>query len=78
MAFEFARSVIRSPMAYLKNWRGLASTRREMLKYKKENPACEGCGRTKGVEVHHIEPVSVNPERADDPDNLISLGRPCR
>ena len=41
-------------------------------------PACEACGRTRNVEVHHIIPVAVNPRRKLDPDNLMTLcATPC-
>jgi len=42
------------------------------------NPSCAACGRTKKVEVHHIEPVHCNPDRELDPENLITLcDDPC-
>jgi predicted restriction endonuclease len=36
---------------------------------------CQGCGRTGGLDLHHIVPVSRGGE--DDPMNLISLCREC-
>ena len=39
----------------------------------KEHPSCAACGRSKKVEVHHIEPVHINPDRELDPSNLITL-----
>lgn len=43
-----------------------------------ENPACAACGRSKNLEVHHIEPVHLNPDRELDPSNLITLcSDPC-
>lgn len=39
----------------------------------KQYPSCAACGNTDGLEVHHIEPVSVNPDRELDPTNLITL-----
>lgn len=43
-----------------------------------EFPYCAACGRSKKVEVHHIEPVHINPERELDPNNLITLcDDPC-
>lgn len=39
----------------------------------KNNPHCAACGRKDSPEVHHIEPVHVNPERELDPSNLITL-----
>lgn len=41
-------------------------------------PNCAACGRDKKLEVHHIEPVHLNPERELDPSNLITLcDNPC-
>lgn len=43
-----------------------------------ENPCCAACGRTKKLEVHHIEPVHINPDRELDSLNLITLcDNPC-
>jgi 5-methylcytosine-specific restriction protein A len=39
----------------------------------KDHPACEACGSTQNLEVHHIEPVHINPDRELDPTNLITL-----
>lgn len=36
-------------------------------------PFCAACGRTSGLEVHHVEPVHHNPARELDPTNLITL-----
>lgn len=46
------------------------SVRKEHLK---NQPECQACGRTKDVEVHHIEPFHINPSRELDPTNLITL-----
>lgn len=56
------RYAVRSP-----KWPEL---RKEHLK---NNPSCAGCGRKDGLEVHHIEPVHLNPDRELDPENLITL-----
>lgn len=54
---------------------GWSSVRKQHIK---ENPECAVCGKTKKVEVHHIEPVHVNPHRELDPSNLITLcDSPC-
>lgn len=37
------------------------------------NPNCAACGRTDNLEVHHIEPYHINPDRELDPTNLITL-----
>lgn len=43
-----------------------------------ENSVCAACGRSKNLEVHHIEPVHLNPDRELDPTNLITLcSDPC-
>jgi 5-methylcytosine-specific restriction endonuclease McrA len=39
----------------------------------KSNSYCAACGRKTGLEVHHIEPVQINPQRELDPTNLITL-----
>lgn len=42
------------------------------------NKSCAACGRTYKLEVHHIEPVHVNPDKELDPNNLITLcDNPC-
>lgn len=38
-----------------------------------KEPACVACGRENNLEVHHIIPVHINPNRELDPDNLITL-----
>ena len=41
-------------------------------------PNCAACGRSKNLDVHHIIPVSVDPTKELDPDNLITLcSDPC-
>lgn len=43
-----------------------------------QNPCCAACGKSKDVEVHHIEPVHCNPEKELDLNNLITLcDDPC-
>jgi len=77
--FDYIRFVIRNPSHVTKSARYRGSVRKAMRKHKDENPNCVWCGRSKKVEIHHIEPVSVSPEKAGDPNNLISLCRkpPC-
>jgi 5-methylcytosine-specific restriction enzyme A len=41
------------------------------------HPACEACGATQRVEVHHVAPVHVRPDMELDPRNLITLDREC-
>lgn len=43
-----------------------------------EYPNCAACGRGLKLEVHHIEPVHINPGGELDPSNLITLcANPC-
>ena len=49
--------------------------RREHLQ---KEPACQACGRAGELEVHHIIPVSFEPAKQFDPNNLITLcATPC-
>lgn len=48
-------------------WRQL---RAEHLKLE---PRCVACGAESNLDVHHIIPVHVNPNRELDPENLITL-----
>jgi len=64
---KFLRFAYRSP-----KW---SSVRKKHLE---DNNFCAACGRTKKLEVHHIEPVHLNPDRELDPSNLITLcDDPC-
>jgi len=47
----------------------------EVFRKRPENQVCAWCGRTEKLEVHHIQPVSVAPDLAADPDNMIMLCR---
>jgi 5-methylcytosine-specific restriction endonuclease McrA len=38
-----------------------------------DHPTCAACGGTEGLNVHHVFPVYVYPERELDPHNLITL-----
>lgn len=38
-----------------------------------DHPTCAVCGTTKDLEVHHVRPVHLYPERELDPNNLITL-----
>ena len=41
-------------------------------------PVCQACGRSKDLEVHHIQAFHDKPELQLDPSNLITLcGDPC-
>lgn len=73
MAFEFAGLAYRNPGWVTKNAREAWATAKAMQAYREANPACEYCGRSGRIQVHHKEPVSVAPERAADIENMISL-----
>ena len=60
--FKKIRYAARSP-----KWQAV---RKEHIK---NNPNCISCGRNKKVEVHHIEPVHICPEKELDPLNLVTL-----
>src|SRR6056300_1305890 len=52
-----------------------SKVRKEHLK---RNPECAACGRKDDLEVHHIVPYHVDPNRELDPSNLITLcGKYC-
>jgi 5-methylcytosine-specific restriction endonuclease McrA len=54
-----------------------APVRKAMELHRKMFPFCEcGCGLAP-VDIHHIIPVSVDPSKAADPRNLISLHEEC-
>lgn len=43
-----------------------------------KNPHCAACGKSTKVEVHHIQPVHLNPDKELDLNNLITLcDSPC-
>lgn len=64
---KFLRCAYRSP-----KW---TSVRKEHLN---SQPTCAACGKDKKLEVHHIEPVHINPDRELDPSNLVTLcADPC-
>ena len=43
-----------------------------------KEPVCVACGRNGDLEVHHIIPVSVDPAKELDENNLITLcANPC-
>ncbi len=75
--FEFIRFVIRNPAYVTKNARGAWATRKSMNAFRAlpENQECAWCGRNKKLEVHHIQPVSVAPQKIEDHDNMLMLCR---
>ena len=43
-----------------------------------KEPACAACGRTAGLAVHHVVPVSFDERKQLDPHNLLTLcAHPC-
>jgi len=63
----------RHPVYCTTNPRKAWSTVKAMRAYAKEHPVCEFTGRPGPIHVHHIEPIQFAPERAADPDNMVSL-----
>ena len=47
--------------------------RKVRKKHVNENPFCAVCEDVRKLEVHHIEPFHVNPDRELDPANLVTL-----
>lgn len=47
--------------------------RRLRAAHLQKEPECVACGRITNLEVHHIIPVHINPNRELDPENLITL-----
>lgn len=43
----------------------------------KTEPTCTACGETRNLEVHHVEPFHLSPERELDPSNLLTMCRDC-
>jgi 5-methylcytosine-specific restriction endonuclease McrA len=59
---------------YGRSWKW-SDVRKEHLKIQ---PTCQACGRSDNLEVHHIEPFHLRPEKELDPNNLITLcSKPC-
>ena len=73
--FEYIRFAIRNPSYVTKNARRSWAVRKAMSLYRAKNPECAWCGRSKKLEVHHIEPVSVSPDKAGDESNFMMLCR---
>jgi len=71
--FEFIRYVVRNKQ--YKKARRAYKTHKVMQQYRSEHTECAWCGRKKKLDVHHLVPVSVAPERADNYSNMIMLCR---
>jgi len=77
-AFEWGGLAYRNPSYVTQNARASWEVAKAMKLYASEHPYCEWCGRENRLQVHHCEPVSVAPEKAADPDNMITLcGKRC-
>lgn len=60
---------------YATRSKGWSKVRKEHLI---NNPNCAACGRNKKLEVHHIIPVHISPDKELNLDNLITLcDTPC-
>ena len=56
--------------------RDTAAYKRAMAGYLAAHPVCQFCRKPGGkVEVHHVIPVSVDPTRAADMTNMVTLHR---
>lgn len=73
--FEYAAFVVRNPSYVTRNARKQWAVRKALLTHRKKYPICVATGRTTGLQVHHVVPVSVDPSMAADPLNLITLER---
>lgn len=60
---------------YGRNFGGVRSSQWPTLRdaHIKANPFCIVCGKTKGLEAHHIRPFHLHPELELDPTNLVTL-----
>ena len=73
---ETFRFLARNPAFAATNVRALPAVIRAMRAYRKAHPYCEFLGkRYTKIDVHHKIPVHVDPLRAGDPSNFISLSR---
>jgi len=73
--FAFIGFARRNPSFVTTNARKAWSVHKAMRAFRREHTQCAWCGRTKKLEVHHIQPVSVAPELAADIKNMIVLCR---
>lgn len=61
------REFVVKPLTRSNGWRKVR--KEHILKH----PICAACGRTNGLEVHHIQDFSTKPELELNPDNLMTL-----
>lgn len=74
--FRFLKNILQNS----KNEFGSRSSswRKVRKDFLKENPVCSACGSEDDLEVHHIVPYHVSPEKELDKNNLITLcGKRC-
>lgn len=45
--------------------------------YSRDGHRCALCLASEGIVAHHVEPIAINPDRAFDVDNGLTLCRPC-
>jgi len=70
---HFFRVVMRNPSLITKHRRRARAVYRAMRAYRKTHRECAWCGRSKNLDCHHKEPISVRPDLAADPGNYIML-----
>jgi len=73
--FEYASFVVRNPSYVTRNARKQWKVRKALLTHRKKSPVCEATGKTDRLEVHHLIPVSIAPDLAGEPANLITLNK---
>lgn len=71
--FEFAGLAVRNPSWVTHNARRAWAVTKVMRAHRAKHPWCRLCGRRKRVQIHHKFPVSIFPELAADPLNLLTL-----
>lgn len=71
------KAIMRHPKGVTQGVRKAYGTHKAMKAHKAKNPCCAACNTKKSIHTHHITPVSVRPDLADDPTNFISLCAKC-
>ena len=57
--------------------RTMTEYRHAMQFYREAHPICEWCGQSRDMAVDHAVPVHVDPSRAADTNNMVSLCGRC-
>lgn len=75
--FDHVRFLMRNRGSSLRlGPRDTAAYKKAMAQYLAEHPTCQFCRKPGGkVEVHHVIPVSVDPTKAADVTNMVTLHR---